>query len=44
MRLALFMYKDVSSRVRVGDGYSEEFNVRVGFNQGYVPSNSSPLC
>ena len=34
------MYKDVRSRVRVGDGYSEEFGVgvgvRVGVHQGSV--------
>ena len=30
------MYKDVRSRVRVGDGYSEEFGVGVGVHQGSV--------
>ena len=32
------MYKDVRSRVRVGDGYSEEFGVEVGVHQGSVLS------
>ena len=32
------MYKDVKSRVRVGDGYSEEFGVGVGVHQGSVLS------
>ena len=32
------MYKDVRSRVRVGDGYSEEFGVGVGVHQGSVLS------
>ena len=32
------MYKDVRSRVRVGDGYSEEFGVGVGLHQGSVLS------
>ena len=32
------MYKDVRSRVRVGDGYSEEFSVGVGVHQGSVLS------
>ena len=30
------MYKDERSRVRVGDGYSEEFGVGVGVHQGSV--------
>ena len=30
MRLVKSMYKDVRSRVRVGNGYSEEFVVKVG--------------
>ena len=30
------MYKDVRSRVRVGDGHSEEFGVVVGVHQGSV--------
>ena len=41
-RLVQSMYKDVRSRVRVGDGYSEEFDVGVGVRQGSVPS-LSPL-
>ena len=36
--LVQFMYKDVRSRVRVGDGYSEEFGVGVGVHQGSVLS------
>ena len=32
------MYKDVRSRVRVGDGNSEEFGVGVGVHQGSVLS------
>ena len=31
-------YKDVRSRIRVGDGYSEEFGVGVGVHQGSVLS------
>ena len=38
VRLVHFMYKDVRSRVRVGDGYSEEFGVGVGVHQGSVLS------
>ena len=36
VRLVQSMYKDVRSRVRVGDGYSEEFCVGVGVHQGSV--------
>ena len=36
VRLVQSMYKDVRSRVRVGDGYSEEFGVGVGVHQGSV--------
>ena len=32
------MYKDVRSRVRVSDGYSDEFGVGVGVHQGSVLS------
>ena len=38
LRLVQSMYKDVRSRVRVGDGYSEEFGVGVGVHQGFVLS------
>ena len=38
MRLVQSMYKDVRSRVRVGDGYSEESGVGVGVHQGSVLS------
>ena len=38
VRLLQSMYKDVRSRVRVGDGYSEEFGVGVGVHQGSVLS------
>ena len=38
VRLVQSMYKDVRSRVRVGDGYSEEFSVGVGVHQRSVLS------
>ena len=38
VRLVQSMYKDVRSRVRVGDGYSEESGVGVGVHQGSVLS------
>ena len=38
VRLFQSMYKDVRSRVRVGDGYGEEFDVGVGVHQGSVLS------
>ena len=38
VRLVQSMYKDVRSRVRVGDGYGEEFGVGVGVHQGSVLS------
>ena len=38
VRLVQSMYKDVRRRVRVGDGYSEEFGVGVGVHQGSVLS------
>ena len=38
VRLVQSMYKDVRSRVTVGDGYSEEFGVGVGVHQGSVLS------
>ena len=38
VRLVKSMYKDVRSRVRVGDGYSEEFGLGVGVHQGSVLS------
>ena len=38
VRLVQSMYMDVRSRVRVGDGYSEEFGVGVGVHQGSVLS------
>ena len=38
VRLVQSMYKDVRSRVRVGDGYSVEFGVGVGVHQGSVLS------
>ena len=38
VRLVQSMYKDVRSRVRVCDGYSEEFGVGVGVHQGSVLS------
>ena len=38
VRLVQCLNKDVRNRVRVGDGYSEEFGVGVGVHQGYVLS------
>ena len=38
VRLVQSMYKDVRSRVRVGDGYSEAFGVGLGVHQGSVLS------
>ena len=38
VRLVQSMYTDVRSRVRVGNGYSEEFGVAVGVHQGSVLS------
>ena len=43
VRLVQSMYKDVRSRVRVGDGYSEEFGVGVGVHQGSVLSPLTAL-
>ena len=40
MRLVQGMYANARSRVRVGEGYSEEFEVKVGVHQG---SALSPL-
>ena len=38
VRLVQGMYANVWSRVRVGEGYSEEFEVKVGVHQGSVRS------
>ena len=38
VRLVQGMYSNARSRVRVGDGYSEEFQVKVGVHQGSVLS------
>ena len=38
VRLVQSMYKNVRSRVRVGDGYSEEFGIGVGVHQGSILS------
>ena len=38
VRLVQSMYKDVRSRVRVGNEHSEEFGVGVGVHQGSVLS------
>ena len=38
MRLVQSMYTEVRSRVRVCNGYSEEFGVAVGVHQGSVLS------
>ena len=32
------MYANARSRIRVGEGYNEEFEVKVGFHQGSVLS------
>ena len=38
VRLVQGMYANARSRVRVGEGYSEEFKVKVGVHQGSVLS------
>ena len=38
VHLVQSMYKDVGSRVKVDDGYSEEFGVRVSVHQDSVLS------
>ena len=38
VRLVQLMYANAQSRVRVGEGYSEEFEVKVGVHQGSVLS------
>ena len=38
VRLVQSMYRNVRSRVRVGESYSEEFEVKVGVHQGSVLS------
>ena len=38
VRLMQVMYANVWSRVRVGEGYSEEFEMKVGVHQGSVLS------
>ena len=38
VRLVQGMYANARSRVRVGEGYSEEFEVKVGYHQGSVLS------
>ena len=38
VRIVQSMYKEVRNRVRVGDGYSNSFDVRVGVHQGSVLS------
>ena len=45
VRLVQGMYSNARSRVRVGEGYSEEFEVKVGVHQGSVLSPLlSSLC
>ena len=45
VRLVQGMYSNARSRVRVGEGYSEEFEVKVGIHQGSVLSPLlSSLC
>ena len=43
VRLVQGMYANARSRVRVGKGFSKEFEVKVGVHQGSVPCFSS-LC
>ena len=38
MRLVQGMYANAQSRVRVGEGFSKEFEVKVGVHQGSVLS------
>ena len=38
MRMAQEMYANAQNRVRVGEGYSAEFEVKVGVHQGSVLS------
>ena len=38
MRLVQGMYANARSRVHAGEGYSEEFEVKVGVHQGSVLS------
>ena len=38
VRVAQSMYENVSSRVRVGEGFSDAFGVKVGVHQGSVLS------
>ena len=38
MRLVQGMYTNALSRVHVGEGYSEEFEVKMGVHQGLVLS------
>ena len=45
VRLVQGMYSNARSHVRVGEGYSEEFEVKVGVHQGSVLSPLlSSLC
>ena len=45
MRLMQGMYANARSHVRVGEGYSEEFEVKVGVHQNqYSAHCSSSLC
>ena len=45
VRLVQGMYSNARSRVRVGEGFSEEFEVKVGVHQGSVLSYCfSSLC
>ena len=44
VRLVQGMYTNARSRVRVGDGYSQEFEVKVGVHQGSVLSPLLFIC
>ena len=43
VRLVQSMYANVRSRVRVGDGYSDEFSVLVGVHQAQFSAHCSSL-
>ena len=44
MRLVQGVYANARSRVHVGEGYSEEFEVKVGVQDQYSAHCSSSLC
>ena len=44
VRLVQCMYSSARSRVRVGEGYSEEFEVKVGVHQGCIQPAAFHHC